>query len=321
MVCGNWPDVRVGRITEAMRDQGWEHDVICRRPPAQFYHVYSSIRSCPYWDWADFQREIRNSDAEVIHVHGEQYDYWPVLAAREVTDRPIILNCHDLVCARPESVFDAYEADALATADAHVWVTNEQREFAKKVGLRTDIPNITITNYPTSSAFVDKPMLSHIGGIVYAGGIDKRGDDVNFRDFSEVADTVPLHIYPANTFEGDGTYGILHELEYDYFLLPHRLARHDWGFAGHVKPNDAWGHSFPTKVGEYWAAGLPFVALNVPLMQEYADIGMGVMVKRPSDLANLPDPKPYRKAVLANRGRFTMQRLAPELAALYGRLT
>jgi hypothetical protein len=324
MVCGTFPDVRVGRITEAMNDNGWEHDVICRRPPVQLDYAYRHIRSCAYWDWPDFVREIRNSKAEVIHVHGELYDYWPVLAAKEAgDDRPVILNCHDLVCARQESLFDVYEADALANADAHVWVTDEQRDFASKLGLVTDKPTAVISNFPSSSVFVDKPLFPHIGGILYEGGIDKRGDDSNRRDFSAVADALDgnLHILPANTFVGDETYGIVHDLEYDYSLVCQRIAQYDWGFAGHAEPNPAWGHSFPTKVGEYWAAGLPFVSINVPLLQQYADKGMGIVIDSLSQLKRLPDPKPYRKAVLNLRGQYTVQREIPALAKMYGGLT
>jgi hypothetical protein len=322
MVCGSFPDIRVGRITEGLSDAGWDHDLLTRRVPAQFSHAYRSMRADPYWDYNDYVVEISRSGAEIIHVHCELYDYWPVAAAINAADgRPVIANIHDLSCARSGSLFDPWEPRALAGADALVWVTDGQRDFAKSVYGLADRPSCTVTNYASSSCHIDRPILSHIGGVVYAGGIQPRGDIASKRDLSPMVDALggQVHIYPGNDFS---EYGIIHAVEYEYPLYMERLARHDWGLAGFPVPDPSWEHSFPTKVGEYLAAGLPFIAMNVPELIPLAKAGLGIHVTSLADLkrAARQDPKPYAKRVKASRGRYTSQKACRPLAEMYGAL-
>jgi len=316
MVTSDFPDVRVGRITEAMNDYRWRHTVISRRPPAQFESAYAHIVNSPFLGWKDVAKYVSESDAAIVHVHGEMYCYHSALIAREATKKPIVLNAHDLTIAREGVLYDPYEHQAFEDADALVFVTEQQRDFARLAGYAVDKPTAFISNLPSSTYFIEKSCLPHIGGVVCSGGMSKRGDDSNRRDLSAVADALKgaLHIYPGQEAPD---YGIPHDVEYDYPLYIHRLGRHDWGFAGHPVPNPAWGHSFPTRIGEYWSAGLPFVSLNVPLLEPFARRGMGILLSSLSELSDLPDPKSYRKAVMDQRYQYTTQREISKLDELY----
>ena len=163
--------------------------------------------------------------------------------------------------------------------------------------------------------FVDKPMLPHIGGIVYEGGLDKRGAEGAWRDLSPIADYLEahgseLHIYPANP---GIDYGKLYQMELDYRILIHRLAQHDWGITGTAVPELSWLTTFPNKIGDYFAAGIPFVAVNTPLVRDLAEEGFGICIDNLEHLRDLPDVKPFLKSIKANRMRFTMEREAPKL--------
>ena len=269
------------------------------------------------YDYADYVRIIAESDCDVVHVNCDLYSFWPVLAAKDA-GKKVVANIHDLSCARREdALYDVYERAALEAADAHIWVTPLQRDFAISKGFDiADKPWTHVLNFASRSVFIDKPLLPSIGGVVYAGGLSKRGDDTGRRDLSRIADALDgeLHIYPGNT---GVDYGIVYESEHDYPLYIEKIARHQWGFSGHPELNEAWAQTFATKVGEYWAAGLPFISLNVPFMQEYADRGLGICIDSLDDLKRLPDPKPYRKCVLAQRDTLTTQSFAPQLGDLF----
>lgn len=322
MVCGEFPDIRSGRVTLALRNQGIKHGVTTLRYPPQMEDVYDFID----WNHCDTASGVidraLSHECDIYHVHGELQQFWPVVKLKERSEKPVILNVHDLASARPRSVLDRYEAEALEAADAHVWVTEEQREFARNMGLCVDKPHCIVPNYVSSRYFIDKPVLPHIGGVVVHGGVDKRGEGSNSLDYSPVSDLLggKLHLISGSN---EPDYGIIHPTEIDYGILIHRLTQFDWGFCGTTNPDAVWQQALPTKVGEYFAAGMPVIALNCPPVKPFCDLGMGIYLTDPRDLprAAATDPKPFRKAVLANRARFTTERAIAPLAALYGALT
>lgn len=322
MVAGDFPDVRCGRITEAMQAHGWQHDVITAKYPPQFSHVYRSIDANPYRTYRQFVDAIAAHPAEVIHVHGELYGLWALHAALEgANGRPVILNVHDLPSARAGGVFDVYEKSAIEAADALVWVTDAMRDFAKRGGISVDKPSCVVSNYPSRSIFIDGTPLPHIGGVVYEGGAEKRGQVAGWRDMSPIADALDgaLHIYPGNP---GCDYGILHETELHYPLLIQRLAQHDWGFVGVWPANEAWTQTVPTKAYEYLAAGIPILAMNCPLLKPLCMAGMGRYVNSLEELAKWSkrDPAPFRAAVLAKRDEYALDNFIQPLVDMYSKL-
>jgi hypothetical protein len=293
-----------------MAIEGWEHDCLSRGYPYQFGDVYSSI------DWNPYRVDFHDSrDTELYHVHGELHHYFPVMDLKE-SGKPVVLNVHDLACARAYSIMDVWEAEALDAADAHVWVTKEQRDFATAMGLNTDKPYAIVPNYVSSQVFVSRSRLPHIGGVVYQGSLGNKSND---RDFSPVAEALGDEFFIFG--EQDPGYGRYRGLMTTYPVLIERLAQHDWGYAGYHEPAESWAHSLPTKAFEYLAAGLPIISQNTPLLRPLVEMGLGIEVERTSQLKNLPDPAPFRRRVLKERHRFTTERHIGDLVRLYERLT
>jgi hypothetical protein len=286
---------------------------VSRLPHTAFPEAFDSVvwrqDADPKW----FAEQITKSDADLIMFHAEMYSGWLAEAVREgAGKRPLVVNVHDLTAARTGYVPDIYEPLLYDVADALMFVMPAQQEFAKAIGYNTDKPTLFVPNYPSSTMFVDRKMLPHIGGVVYEGGLEPRGTAGAWRDLSPVADALApkggLHVYPANP---GIDYGIQHDMVLDYRILIHQLGRHDWNFTGTMQPNLAWMQTFATKVGDGWAAGVPFLALNTPIMLPWAEEGMGICTDTLD--FELPDPKPFRKAVLANRDRYTMEYEAPRI--------
>jgi glycosyltransferase involved in cell wall biosynthesis len=318
MLSAGYLDVRAGRCAQALSEHGIVSEAVSWRVPPQFRHAYESIIADPLMDWRDLVAHVKKSKADVIHVHCELQGYWAALAAKEgAGDRPVICDIHDLNCARTQAMFDPHELSGFNAGDAYVWVTQEQRDYAERFGLTAQgKPEVFLTNYASSSVFIDKTRLPHIGGLVYAGGIARRGEVDSERDLSLIADLVPLHVYSGGD---DPDYGICHKQEVRYPLYIQRLAQHSWGLVGTPTPQTSWLQSMPTKLTEYFAAGIPIVAMNVPLAREFCEMGMGVYL---DDIRDLPrvltlDPKPYRKAVMAQRRQFCIERIIEPLVEMY----
>jgi len=323
MVSGNYPCVRVGKITAAMNKAGWIHDALGSRPPFQLEYEYRRIYSNTFMGYDDFKKRIAEHPAEIIHVHNEPN--WPVIAAKEATDKPVIFNVHDVTSIRPDSPFDPYEEEAFRVADAYVFVSEEQRQFCIEMGFGKYMEGkhyAVLPCFVNADVIIDKTPLPHIGGLVYAGGLQKRNEDGAWRDLSALADLcaakdVPLHLYPGNP---GIDYGLVHETVLEYSHLIHAMARHDWGFTGATKRILQWDISLPNKVFEYMAAGIPFIAFNNPLVKPLCDAGCGVYVNKLEDVPRVVqevDPKPLRKAVKLRRESVTMERNIHVITDLY----
>ncbi len=295
-----------------MNLQGWEHDCFTRGFPFQLTDQYSNI------DWHPYRSDYRESDrdTELYHVHGELHHYFPVLHLKESTDKPVILNVHDVTSSRLKSALDVWEAEAIDAADAHVWVTKEARQFATDIGLNTDKPYCIVPNYVSSLFFIEKRVLPYIGGVCYEGGISGAAND---RDFEPVADALDgqFHIFTEN----DPGYGNYRGVVMDYPMLFHRLAQHDWGYSGYHEAVPSWMQTLPTKAYEYLAAGIPIISHNTPLLDPLVEMGMGITINSLSDLKHLPDPKPFKKNVMRHRHLFTTEAQVGPLRELYERLT
>jgi hypothetical protein len=304
-VVSEYPCPRAAKLSLALG----RNDLLARRPPMGLSDAYARKTIRPDLDAKYIKSFVAESDADVIQIHGEMYSGWLAEAVREgAGNRPVVLNAHDLTAARPSLTPDPYEFLLYEVADGIIYVTDKQRTDTEE--LYDSKPSILVPNFQSSTCFIDKTPLPYLGGLVYEGGLDKRGQHGAWRDLSPIADSVELHIYPADP---NVDYGTIHGIETDYRVLSHRLAQHDWGFTGSPTPHPAWQHAFPNKVADYWAAGIPFVALHTPILSEYADMGMGICISSIDELKRLPDPRPYRKRVLAQRGQFTMEAQADKV--------
>ena len=321
MVSGQFPCIRVGKITEALRIG---HDALCRMRPPQMEYIYDNLYALrcatqkEMGEW--FQKN--NGRYDLIHIHNEPN--WPVVIAKEYQDAPVLMNVHDVTSARPLQA-DSFEEAAFQAADAFVFISDWQRDFCIKIGLDVkDKPYCILSNYASDSTIVEKPLLPKIGGVVYIGGLDKRGLKNSWRDLSPVADEmekrgIPFHVFPGNP---GIDYGIVHQTIMEYSVITHRMAQYDWGFSGTMMPNEAWHHSYPNKVFEYFAAGIPVLALNNPLIKQFCDEGLGIYLPDEHAIRGLEriDPKPYAKRVREQRHRFTMSYNIKPLQDLYKEL-
>jgi glycosyltransferase involved in cell wall biosynthesis len=300
-----------------MREFGWSYDLLSVLHPGDDVSAFESFECDPFMTREGMAERIRASHAEVIHVHNEPN--WPVSVAKSAAgNRSIIFDVHDITSARADGVLDPDEARAYEDADAFIFCTSEQRDFAIAAGFAVkDKPWIAVPNASLARSFIQESPLERIGGVVYEGYTYRRGDSRVWRDMSGLSDALDgaLHIY--SPFEPD--YGHYHGcLEYDALIVA--CSQYDWGLIG-VERGDVPGlsHSSPTKMFDYLAAGIPFIAFNVDAARELCAKGMGVTCETREQLraAAMLDPTPYRAAVLAHRHEYAMERYAEPLARFF----
>ncbi len=314
------PRIRAGKMASALRGCGWEFDVLGLEYPAVYEDAYREITADPYLTASSMGEFAAIHPADLLLVNNEPN--WPVAAWRDAAgSRPLVLDVADLQSQRLSGFIDPYEAQALELADAYVFVTEDQHEWAVEQGLASPAkPYVLLSNNVLAAEMIDGTPLPHLGGLVYQGGMDKRGARGGWRDLSSLADALggQLHLY------GDAVdYGMWHGTEPEYALLIHRLARHDWGFVGSPVPSLAWEKTLPNKIYEYFAAGVPVLVMNAPQCRPFCDAGMGVYCDSVEDVAEAArtlEAAPYRRAVLARRGEFTMEAHVGPLAEMLSSL-
>lgn len=328
MVHGQYPCIRVGKITEALKARGWHHDALSMLMPPQFEEAYDNVIALRNATRQDYMNVIGSHPAAILHAHNEPN--WVVGACKKMANgRPVIMNVHDVGSMRGHSFAEDPEGmwreeEAYHLADALVFVNEYQRNWAVEHGIAPrDKRYICLPNYASRDTYVEyyrgKPPLPFIGGLVYAGGIDKRGSN-RWRDLSPIADVVDLHIFPG----GPGCdYGILHEPHLTYRVLIQELARFDWGLTGVPFENAAWRFSSPNKTYEYFAAGIPVIGMNTEHVKELAKEGLAIHVTSVEELKYViqeVDPAPFKERVLEQRHRFSMEYNIDELVRLYDEL-
>jgi len=316
MLSGQYPCVRAGKITRALAP--WKHSCVSRGIPPQFRESYDAVHAIRFATRSQLGERIASIPHDIVHVHNEPN--WAVSLAREYTDKPIIYNVHDVTSARPMHPLDPTEEQSYKDCDAFVFITEEQRQFAISCGFEVEgKPYALLGNYADDCFLIDKTPMPRIGGVCYAGGLDARDSQTAWRDLSPIADALKgqLHIYPGNP---NVDYGIVNPTIFEYEMMPYHLARHDWGFTGTAMPIPAWSHSLPNKAFEYLASGVPIIALNNPLLKPLCDEGLGVYLDDIKDIKRLPDPRPYKKRVMAQRHRFTMGYNIEPVRELYKQL-
>lgn len=322
MISGSYLCVRAAKMTLALQQQDWVHDGLSIELPRQMREAYRRLRCLPFGGSGEMVRRISEHDACVLHVHNEPN--WPAIAAKRASmGRPVILDVHDITSANPGRAQDRLERQAYEEADAFVFVSEEQRSFASSCGLPIEgKPYAVLPNYASSSLFIEGTPLPPLGGVVYEGGAVRRGDPWTGRDYSTVADALGggLHMFVGQDAVPD--YGLVHPREDSYRVLIHRLAQFDWGLVGTANPDPGWSHAVPNKVFDYMSAGIPFIALNVPMIRPLCGLGMGVYCESVDGVreAATLDPEPYRRQVLTCRANYTMESAIAPVVRLYGEL-
>jgi glycosyltransferase involved in cell wall biosynthesis len=234
------------------------------------------------------------------------------------------------------SGFGVLEAFAQRTCDAFVAATPAiARRFPAD---RT----IDLLNFPLAEEFAPSPNEGRTADVVYVGSITRP------RGLGEMVEAISRVRHPGarlvlvGSFENEqlrreaellpGWERVAYRGRLGRTALRDELARSRVGLVI-LHPERNYVESFPTKLFEYMAAGLPAIASDFPFFRELVEpIGCAVFVD-PLDAPELATAidglladqsradEMGRRGAAAVRDRFNWEQQAPKLVALYHRLT
>lgn len=338
---------RVTLIANAEKDFE-EHGVKVRALPARAGGRLSRMTRHAWNAWRMAARE----DADLYHFHDPELI--PAGIALRLRGKPVIYDVHESVSKQIRSkmwipspvrrvVARAYRLMERAIAPVMTAFV------AATPGVASYFPagkTIVVQNYPiidelrpesSSTAISREALAAYVGGITEVRGAHEMvaamnlmppGADIRLEIAGPVAsESLRKEMETAPGFDRVRFLGMLNRSE-----VGDLLARASVGLVVlHPEPN--YIDSYPVKLFEYMAAGVPVVASNFPFWKQFVeDVGSGVMVDplNPQSIADgileiINDPERAQQmgeaGAKAVRERFNWDTEAEKLIGLVGALT
>lgn len=293
--------------------------------------------SSNYFDSFKKNAEMVSKHVDVFHWYNEPD--WGVEQLKQVTDKPVLYDIHDLRSDREFVVQDEEEiaftkADAILTqGEPYSAIARQKRpDLAAKGLIDHCYPAVNRTLWPNLDYRGLSIGAKKIGGLVYEGGIatgKAGGNELRFRWWypfmKELSDLhIPISVHPS----GGGDFGLYAQqgirivAPMDYKTLLQNLTMYDWGLVGNAIKHPAFDKAMPNKLFEYIAAGIPVIVYDSKLAAEFVKAeGIGVVVDSAKDVpAVFPDAMKYVPAVLKAREKYCMENEISKLSNIYCKL-
>jgi hypothetical protein len=288
--------------------------------------------------WSDrpmLKRAIARADkdTDIFHVHNEPD--WLVPDVREMTDKPIIYDIHDLDSFRWQRDPNQYEVDSFAMSDGWVHVSEPCKVEAEKLHGNTKA-NRTIPSYvnevfygPESAGDVSWSTIVYEGGLASTSELpDHREGErgTNFRNYLPVVEAFTdqdynFSIYSTNQVE-DGKYEdlgatITTRLPYTHMLTA--IRPFGFGLVGAAADYPLMQAAMPNKLFEYISQGVVPVCYNADTAADFCEEhGIGIRLDGLDNLKEqLADGPACRERILAKRREWTMEKHISTIQDLY----
>jgi len=317
--------IRLVKECLALIDKGHEVHLIGFKKPSR-REVFKTFTLCS--TVSQLEEAIKlHKDVDLFHIHNEPN--WMVFTVRGVTDKPIILDIHDSMSYRTDDLKykSAAERSAFELADGLVYVSHECRKISQGEHKLEDKPSCVLPSYVNKEFYKTRDWAWR-GGVVYQGLVstDKSSEYMQYANYKDLMNElaelgIPFHIYTIDRNEYFNEYydKLINSETYDYGTLLKNLGHHDWGFIGNTKYYKNWQVAMPNKLFEYLAGGLPIIAMNCKLVEEFVErTGVGISVKSTREIKERWDERARCQAnVFKKRNLFSMDKKIHVLEDLY----
>jgi hypothetical protein len=290
-----------------------------------FYDAFNK-----YTDQKMFQNQIKMYDrfVDVFHVHNEP-DHL-VEWVREISDKPIIYDCHDLQSMRTGADPDMNEIAAFELSDYVIHVSEPIAKQAEETHGPHD--HSIIKSWVNERFFSVDPIQPAWKSICYQGGLsntDNVDGLVSYRyqlPWAAWAVKQGYHVtmYAAN--RGDYSnyvpYGIIVHQVLPYPEMFVALQLHSMGFVGSTVKIPIMMQAVPNKLFEYMSQGVvPIIHWADEAWNQIKDLDCGVNINNIENLEDqLGDIKKLYKNVLQARWNFVFEKQIPEIVKIYERV-
>jgi len=329
---GDHACIRVVKEALALKARGHWVEILMSQEP----FGYNRFDRMTLWhDRNQLIRSIRDSRADIVHVHNEPD--WIVGAARAATTRPVIFDIHDLESLRMQTQPNADEMEAFAAADGYVHVSDACKQRADLTHPpHAEKPNCVLPCYVNEEFYPQDPPRSSPDSLVYEGGLHSTQDTtkangqviVNMRSWmpvvqSAIAAGFHVGLCPATPLEdfsyvnaGAAVWGPL-----PYNVMLRSLRPYGWGLVGSSYDMPLMHAAMPNKLFEYLSQGvIPVVYKATAAANFVTEHGIGVVLNSLEDWSGLSDHAELRQNVLTARWDWTMERHIDKIETLYSQV-
>lgn len=295
----------------------WDYDCAVK-----LFNNPDNLEEYPFWHLKSTLETIEPL-VDIWHCHNEPD--WIVPTVREVSDKPIIYDIHDLRSAREGTVAD-WEKQSLEKCDGISVVSDRYKQkIYNGKPIREILSCVPEILYPQKRCKVQQ------GGVVYEGGLGSDdGKEFSCRNwagsFKKILKTgTPVWAYAASSASSLSQYrdsGVMVLGPFRYDLLIGNLTSHDAGLVGSPVPDPMFDGAMPNKLFEYLAAGLPIIAFNAGKSVEEFILATGIGAIA-DNLDEIPDilnhfkKEKTRDHVWEARKGWSMESQMPKVVSLY----
>lgn len=324
--------IRVVKQALALKARGHWVEILSRQEPFAF----NRFDRVTLWHDADqLMRSVRDSRADVVHVHNEPD--WLVSAVRQGTSRPVIFDIHDLNSLRLQALPNAEEVAAFADADGYVHVSEPCKAAAESAHpAHVGKPSTVLPCYVNAEFYPETVPRSSPDCLVYEGGLSGGDEDVipgtvlmrDYRPWVEAAVKAGFHVGLCSAAPMEGfPYANLGAVRWGplpYPAMLRSLRPYGWGMVGAVPDMPLMQAAMPNKLFEYLSQGVIPVVYHADTASAFcAAQGFGVTLESLEEMQTLlrdQDFSAQRDRVLSERWAWTMERHIHQIETLYNQV-
>lgn len=305
------------------------HEVDIAIPFAQTFGFNAFGVVYLYSDTDHLQRTIRDSKADIFHVHSDPN--WLVPLVKEAAGgRPVIHDVHDPESMRTGQKPDAHEIAAMTVCDGIIHVSKGCQAYMEKTHGATKPTELIYSAVPEAGYHFNK--TANFDAIVYQGGLTSRmqGPDglVYFRNLHYVVQQFieqgyQFSLFSANEENLDLSYekmGAFLTKNLNYSTMLNALRLHGFGFVGSPVITPIIKYAMPNKLFEYISQGVVPVCWNADEAGEFVkEHGIGIWLKGDLDelRIKLKDGMRIREKLVKTGKQFAMESQANKLEKFY----
>ena len=320
-------DIRAFKQSVVMIDRG--HQVEIAIPSTQTFGFNAFDLVYLYSDILHLQRTVRESKADVFHVHSDP-NYLVAAVKEAAGNRPVIHDVHDPESMRTGQKPDQHEIESMTVCDGIIHVSQGCRAYMEKTHGATKPTVIIHSAVPLAGYHFNK--TANFDAIVYQGGLTTKlhGPDglTYFRNLQYVVKQFieqgyQFSLFAAGTDEIDLSYekmGAFLTRDLNYTTMLNALRLHGFGFAGTPVLTPIMKNAMPNKLFEYISQGVVPVCWNCDEAGAFVkENEIGIWLK--GDLTELriklKDGMRIREKLVKRGKEFAMESQAPALENFY----
>lgn len=318
--------IRVFKYTYALKEKTDCEVYLMADRDSMGWNIYDGYTK--YTDKEMFQKQIRMYDRfiDIFHIHNEP-DHL-VEWVREISDKPIIYDCHDLQSMRTGEEPDINELAAFELSD---YVIHVSEPIAKQaVATHGEHRHSIIKSWVNERFFAKEPVAPCWDSVCYEGGVSdgERVDNgaISYRYqvpfivyFKQQGYHVTIYTANKGYFPNHMSAGAVVHSNLPYYELLKSLQLHALGIVGATIQLPIMMNAVPNKLFEYMSQGvIPVCHWADEAYNQVKDYNCGIKLSNIENARKeIGSVRKLRKNLLEVRWDFVFEKQIPQIMEIY----